>query len=172
MKKSHYPVAVLQKAGHVAVCGLEAGQVRVSLLLRQQGTFCFIPRIWVTQRQQSQGRSNNLSSETSQTIDSHLGNPNESKSSHVVCPHCKRNVMNMKLSKHVGYLGSGLHAGSPDLGWTELRHRDCLRLESERCDSSSLSLNPSSLQKPAHTHAHTQTEISAKKYRQKKSDLL
>lgn len=30
----------------------------------------------------------------------------------------------------------------------ELHHKDCPHLESMRCDSSSLSLNPSSLQKP------------------------
>jgi len=42
-----YPVAVLQEAGHVAVCGLEAGQVRVAFLLQQQRTLRFVPGICV-----------------------------------------------------------------------------------------------------------------------------
>lgn len=54
----------------------------------------------------------------------------------------------------VWYLDSDPHAGTRGWGWTELPHRDCLRWESERCDSSSLSLNPSSLQKPAHKTVH------------------
>lgn len=37
-----YPVAVLQEAGEVAVCRLEANEVRVTLLLHQQEPFCII----------------------------------------------------------------------------------------------------------------------------------
>lgn len=43
-----YPVAVLQEAGNVAVCGLETGQVRVGFLLRQERALCLVPGICVS----------------------------------------------------------------------------------------------------------------------------
>lgn len=46
------------------------------------------------------------------------------------------------------YRGGGLHAASRGWGWKQLPHMGRLRLESERCGSSSLSPDPSSLQTP------------------------
>lgn len=131
-----YPVTVLQEAGKITVWRLETGHVRRGIFLWQQWTFCFIPGIC----------------SSNDSFHFHINVTFRVNWSTAVTLPLFNEVNRLQRTQPqmlFSYLGWGLHAVNRDWGWMELRHRSCRRSESKRCDSSSLSPNPSSQQKPA-----------------------